>query len=113
MKARCLPSGENAGCRSFAALRVNGRAFPPSDGTLQRSPPQEKAIVEPSGESAGSFASWIGSFASPEWEGGADRIRQAVASRYVACTLTWRSPADQVDEARAPAPFLSLRKWAR
>ena len=51
-----LPSGENVGSRSTPALRVSGRASPPVVGTDQRSPPQAKTRVCPSGLSVGWLA---------------------------------------------------------
>src|SRR3954470_17358241 len=61
MKASSLPSGENAGEDSAAVCTVSLCAAPPLTGTRQISPCQAKAMVLPSGESAGSCGRPIGS----------------------------------------------------
>src|SRR6185437_601641 len=53
MKASLLPSGEYKGRDSSAGLEISRRASPPSEGTVQMSPPEANAISLPSGEMAG------------------------------------------------------------
>jgi hypothetical protein len=53
MKANFVPSGEYSGRDSSAGLEISRRASPPSEGTVQISPAEAKAISLPSGDIAG------------------------------------------------------------
>src|ERR1700761_6296508 len=53
MNASFFPSGEYKGRDSSAGLEMSRRASPPSEGTVQMSPPEANAISLPSGEIAG------------------------------------------------------------
>src|SRR5262249_40206511 len=109
-KAICFPSGENFGLRSRAGWRVSGFAGPPAIGTLQISPPQAKASVAPSGETAMSVARRMGSgwgpcaeavAAAPRARSGAsDRVQRAFTARTPRRRIWgslsgWGEPADR------------------
>src|SRR4030095_1946792 len=89
-KANLRPSGENSGRDSVAGCETIRGASPPAATTVQMSPPETKAISEPSGESAGSVKyGWDGRDA-----GCARAAIEKRASREDAtsiCTI-WRNP---------------------
>src|ERR1051326_1750816 len=80
-----FPSGEYNGFVSVAGCETSRCASPPAEGTVQMSPPEENAISEPSGESAGSVKyGWDGCAEAPAQDA-AIRMKAMIAT----CDQVW------------------------